>query len=77
MALDARAVYLQRLGDNTRNARAAAREQLAQLTPGDHDDSVALQPGTLRVDNETGQIVTVERGQRTVVYLGTPEKQNG
>lgn len=77
MGVDDRAVYLRRLGDNTERARAAARAQLAQHTPGDHDDVVALPPGTLRVDNVTGQIVTIERGQSTVVFLPTPSNEAG
>lgn len=75
MPADARSVFLRRLGDNNARALAAAREQLAQLTPGDHDDGVALMPGTLRVDNVTGQIVTVERGQSTIVFVGVAEDQ--
>lgn len=75
MAIDARAVYLRRLADNTTRARAAARALFTPPTPADHDDAVEHPPGTIRVDTVTGQTVEIVRGQRTSVFLETPREQ--
>jgi hypothetical protein len=75
MELDATTAFLSRLADNTTRARQVARASFTPPTPADHDDAVALTPGTLRVDSITGQMVTVERGQRAVVFVDAPSSQ--
>jgi hypothetical protein len=75
MDVDDTTVFLRRLADNTTRARETARASFTPPTPADHDDAVALTPGTLRVDSLTGQIVIVERGQRAVVFVAAPSSQ--